>query len=177
MDITVRMNLNDKQIKRAVDKEMKPTLMGAGRYVMNIVRASIHQRRDPNKSAIPMHQPFAHAHAGKKPNPGFKKTIVYAMEESGKAVLVGSQLVRPGMSVIAKSHALGDQGGVGKQDRSRSTQRRRHRSGPQKICRTARYCLPHRPRSRSEDRTARLLDSASHQVAGRPLQARVQAYA
>ena len=60
MDITVRMNLNDKQIKRAVDKEMKPTLMGAGRYVMNIVRASIHQRRDPNKSASPMHQPFSH---------------------------------------------------------------------------------------------------------------------
>ena len=107
MDVTVRMNMNDKQIKRAVDKAMKPTLMGAGRYVMNIVRASIHQRRDPNKSAIPMHQPFAHAHAGRKPNPGFKKTIVYAMEESGKAVLVGSQLVRPGMSVIAKSHEFG----------------------------------------------------------------------
>ena len=53
MNITVRMNLNDKQIKRAVNKAMKPTLMGAGRYVMNIVRASIHQRRDPNKSAAP----------------------------------------------------------------------------------------------------------------------------
>ena len=107
MNITVRMNLNDKQIKRAVNKAMKPTLMGAGRYVMNIVRASIHQRRDPNKSAAPLHQPFAHAHSGSKPNPGFKKTIVYAMEEGGKAVLVGSQLVRPGMSVIAKSHEFG----------------------------------------------------------------------
>ena len=107
MNITVRMNLNDKQIKRAVNKAMKPTLMGAGRYVMNIVRASIHQRRNPNKKAAPLHQPFSHANSGKKPNPGFKKTIVYAMEEGGKAVLVGSQLVRPGMSVIAKSHEFG----------------------------------------------------------------------
>ena len=107
MNITVRMNFGDKQIKRAVDKAMKPTLMGAGRYVMNIVRASIHQRRDPNRKSAPLHQPFSHANSGRKPNPGFKKTIVYAMEEGGKAVLVGSQLVRPGMSVIAKSHEFG----------------------------------------------------------------------
>lgn len=115
MNPTIRLNFNDKQIRKAVEKEMKPTLMGAGRYVMNIVRASIHQRKDPNKSADPLHQPFAHANTGKKtksgkppkPNKGFKKTIVYALEEGGKAVLVGSQLVRPGMSVIAKSHEFG----------------------------------------------------------------------
>ena len=108
MNPTIRLNFNDKQIRKAVEKEMKPTLMGAGRYVMNIVRASIHQRKDPNKSASPLHQPFSHKKAGKKPNPGFKKTIVYALEEGHRAVLVGSQLVVPGgISAIAKSHEFG----------------------------------------------------------------------
>ena len=101
---TSRTTFNDKAILRAVDKAMKPTLMGAGRYTMNIVRASLKQRRDPNRNAPAGHQPFSHSNAFSS---GFKRTVVYALEEDGKAVLVGPQLVRPGMSVIAKSHEFG----------------------------------------------------------------------
>lgn len=104
MKVDYRVKIDDKAVQRAVDKAMKPTLMGAGRYVMNIVRASLHQRKDPNKSSTPGKPPFSHA---SNFNKGFKKTVVYAMEESGKAVLVGPMLVRPGMSEIAKSHEFG----------------------------------------------------------------------
>ena len=112
MRINHRIKIDDKAVQRAVDKAMKPTLMGAGRYVMNIVRASLHQRKNPDQSSAPGRPPFSHASPSKmkkhpKFNPGFKRTIVYAMEESGKAVLVGPMLVRPGMSEIAKSHEFG----------------------------------------------------------------------
>ena len=104
LNLAYNMKIDDKAIKRAVDKAAPETLSQAGRYVMGIVRASLHQRRDPNKSSVPGKQPFSHASAF---NRGFKRTVVYALEEDRRAVLVGPQLVRVGMSEIAKSHEFG----------------------------------------------------------------------
>ena len=104
MMVDVKFHIDDKAVKRAVDKATPETLSQAGRYVMGIVRASLHQRKDPNVSSIPGKQPYSHASAFNK---GFKRTIVYALEEDKRAVLVGPQLVRPGMSEIAKSHEFG----------------------------------------------------------------------
>ena len=53
LNLAYNMKIDDKAIKRAVDKAAPETLSQAGRYVMGIVRASLHQRRDPNKSSVP----------------------------------------------------------------------------------------------------------------------------
>lgn len=93
-----------KAVERAVEKAIPKTLNEAGKYVWRIARASIKQRKNPNKSSAPGTAPHGHKSSM---NAGFKKTIVYAPTSDKKAVLVGPQLVKGGLNNVARTHEFG----------------------------------------------------------------------
>lgn len=91
-------------VERAVERSAPQTLLQAGRYNWMIARGLIKQRKNPNKSSAPGTPP--HSHRGNT-NPGFKKTIVYALAPDRKSVVIGPKLVRAGLSNIARVHEFG----------------------------------------------------------------------
>lgn len=93
-----------KAVEKAVEKSAPETLSQAGRYNMFVARSLIKQRKNPNKSSAPGTPPHSHKF---KANPGFKRTIVYAVAPDRKSVVIGPKLVRSGLSNVARTHEFG----------------------------------------------------------------------
>ena len=93
-----------KAVERAVEKSAPSTLLQAGKYNMYIARSLIRQRKNPNRASSPGTPPHSHRGGG---NPGFRRTIVYALAPDKKSVVIGPKLVRAGLSNIAKTHEFG----------------------------------------------------------------------
>ena len=98
--VTVKMNRN---LQKAVDRAAPQTLKEAAQYVWRIARASVKHRKDPDKSSMPGTPPHSHR---RKKNQGFKRTIVYAVENKYTAV-VGPRKVAGSLTEIARSHEFG----------------------------------------------------------------------
>ena len=99
--VTVKMNRN---LQRAVNKAEPETLTDAAKYVWRIARASIKQRKDPDKKSMAGTPP--HSHKGKK-NQGFKRTIVWALENNKVVAVVGPRKVIGKITEIARGHEFG----------------------------------------------------------------------
>lgn len=92
-------------VQGALEQETPKTLKQAGHYVFRVARAIVVQRGNPNTASAAGSPPFSHA-SKKRHNTGFKKTIVYAMDGKYK-VVIGPQVVRNGLSELAKTHEFG----------------------------------------------------------------------
>lgn len=99
--VTVKMNRN---LQKAVDKAEPQTLSEAARYVWRIARASVKHRKDPDKKSSAGEPP--HSHKSHK-NQGFKRTIVWALENNKVVAVVGPRKVMGTMTEIARSHEFG----------------------------------------------------------------------
>lgn len=94
-----------KNLQRIIAQENPKTLNKAGGYIRKIARSIVRQRKNPNVSSVPGTPPHSHRNT-QKSNPGFKRTIVNAMENPQTAV-IGPQLVRGGLSNVARVHEFG----------------------------------------------------------------------
>jgi hypothetical protein len=100
--VTIVMN---RTLEQVLKRETPKTLSQAGDYVRRVARSLVRNRKNPNIASSPGTAPHSHSNS-KKGNPGFKKTIVHAMDGRTK-VLIGPQLVRGGLSNIARVHEFG----------------------------------------------------------------------
>lgn len=103
MAVRVKIKMT-RALERAVDRATPKSLLEAGRYVWRIARASIKQRKNPDKASAPGQAPHSHRSGT---NSGFKKTIVYAPTNDKQAILIGPQLVKGGLNNIARIHEFG----------------------------------------------------------------------
>lgn len=100
----VRFNIKmTRGVQRAVDRETPETLQEAARYTWRIARNLIKHRANPDKASKPGTAPHSHRN---KTNSGFKRTIAYAPADK-KTALIGPQLVRGGLTNIARVHEFG----------------------------------------------------------------------
>jgi hypothetical protein len=94
-----------KTLQRVLARETPKTLNQAGDYVRRVARSLIRHRKNPNVSSAPGVAPHSHSNTAKA-NPGFKRTIVHAMD-GRDTVLIGPQYVKGGLSNIARIHEFG----------------------------------------------------------------------
>jgi hypothetical protein len=92
-----------KNLEKILARENPETLSQAGDFVRRVARSLVRQRKNPNIASAPGTAP--HSHRGGD-NPGFKRTIVHAMDGKN-TVLIGPQLVRGGLSNVARVHEFG----------------------------------------------------------------------
>jgi hypothetical protein len=91
-------------VRRALEDIEPKCLSEAGKLTMRVARGFVRQKKNPNIASAPG-TPI-HSHKNGK-NPGFKKTIVWALRPDKKAVWIGPQKVSGGLTNISQTHEFG----------------------------------------------------------------------
>lgn len=102
----VKSKMQPGAVKKAVDRAAPKTLKGAGALVWTIARRSLRSRKNRNLHSAPGTAPYDHG-GGAGVNTSLKRSIMFAVESSGRTVVIGPVHHKGGIGNVARLHEFG----------------------------------------------------------------------